>query len=453
MTDLSTAYDTIAGKYAGYTDLWNYYLGEQPLVYANERLREIFAGVQVKFIENWCGVVIDSLKERIQLQGFAGQDGDQEVIDAIFQANELNLESDDLHEAALVTGEAFLIVWPGEDGKPEIYYNDPRLCHVFYEADRPRVPRYAAKLYQGDDELARMTLYYPDRLEYYISSKKYGEVTSASAFQPDESLGGVAVNPYGEIPVFRFVGRRQAIGEITDVVPVQNGINKLLTDMMVAAEYGAFRQRWIISNSDTNMLRNSPDEIWSVPAGDGMGQPTQVGEFSATDLDNYLSACEHLSGDIAKITRTPKHYFYSQSGDPSGEALIAMEAPLNRKAQNRIERFSSAWKRAMQFALLVAGQSVELTDIEPVWSPVETVQPKTEAEIRLLGTQAGIPLVTMLRREGWSDAELEEMQAEKEGSAAELGEQLLTAFDRGAESTRQPQTEVTNEPDTETENG
>jgi hypothetical protein len=389
--------------------------------------------------------VVDSLKERMQLTGFTVPDGAQESLDAIWEANELNLESDDMHEAVLVTGEGYLVIWPGEDGKPEIYYNDPRLCHVFYEADRPRVPRYAAKLYAGDDELARMTLYYPDRLEYYISSRKYSEATSASAFQPDESLGGVAVNPYGKIPVFRFVGRRQAIGEITDVVPVQNGINKLLTDMMVAAEYGAFRQRWIISNSDTNMLRNSPDEIWSIPAGDGMGQGTQVGEFSATDLGNYLNACERLSADIATITRCPKHYFSGQGGDPSGEALIAMEAPLNRKAQNRIERLSNAWKQAMQFALLVGGQSVELIDIEPVWEPVETVQPKTEAEIRLLGTQAGIPLVTMLRREGWSESELEDMHADKEGSAAELGEQLLTAFDRGAESVRAPTAPVEQE--------
>jgi len=436
MTDLQTAYDAITAKYAGYTEMWNYYLGDQPLIYANERLREIFAGVQVKFIENWCGVVVDSLKERMQLSGFQVPDSAQDTIDTIWEDNELGLESDDLHEAALVTGEAFLVVWAGEDGKPEIYYNDPRLCSVFYEADRPRAPRYAAKMYSGDDEKARMTLYYPDRLEYYVTSQKYSEVSSASSFQPDNDLGPVAVNPYGMIPVFRFVGRRQGIGEIADVTPIQNGINKLLTDMMVAAEYGAFRQRWIISNSDTAMLKNSPDEIWSIPAGDGMGQGTQVGEFSATDLGNYLNACERLSGDIATITRCPKHYFYSQGGDPSGEALIAMEAPLNRKAQNRIERFTSSWKKAMAFALLVAGQAVDLTDIEPVWEPVETVQPKTEAEIRLLGTQAGIPLVTVLRREGWSDSELEDMQADKEGSVQDLGETLLSAFDKGAESVR-----------------
>lgn len=157
-SDLKLAYDAITGKYSGQTTAWDYYLGNQPLVYANERLREIFAGVQVKFIENWCGVVVDSLKERMQLDGFSVPDEAQALMDDIWERNELNLESDDLHEAALVTGEAYLIAWPNESGQVEIYYNDPRLCQAFYQADRPRVMRFAAKMWAGSDGLSRMTL-------------------------------------------------------------------------------------------------------------------------------------------------------------------------------------------------------------------------------------------------------------------------------------------------------
>lgn len=431
--DVKLAFETIKGKYQSHTDAWNYYLGEHPLVFANERLREIFSGVQIRFIENWCGVVVDSMKERIQLTGFTVPDQYQEGMDVLWQENELNLESDDLHEAALVTGEAFLIVWPDEIGQPEMYYNDPRMCHVFYESARPREKRFAAKMFEGDDGFARMTLYYPDRLEYYVSTQKASDVSSAAAFRPDQEMGVSVVNEYGVVPVFWFRGRRQAIGELEDVIPVQNGVNKLLTDMMVAAEFGAFRQRWVISNSDTSVLRNAPNEIWNIPAGDGMGQGTTVGQFDATDLGNYLNAVERLAGDIARITRTPKHYFYGQGGDPSGEALIAMESPLNRKVKNRIERFDATWRKAIEFALQIMGVAVDPVDIEPVWDEVATVQPKTEAEIRVLNTQAGIPLVTTLRREGWTDAELETLAEDKEATSADLGSALLTAFDRGVE--------------------
>lgn len=436
MSDLKLAYDTIINKQSAYTDNWKYYLGDHPLVYANDRLREVFAGVQIKFTQNWCGVVVDSIKERLNLSGFSVPDAIQDEMDAIWDANELSLESDDLHEAALVCGEAFLIIWPDETGQVEIYYNDPRMCHVFYEASRPRVVRFAAKLWQDDEGLARLTLYYPDRLEYYVSASKLESVTNASAFQPDQELP-TAVNPYGVVPVFRFVSRRQGIGDLQDVTPIQNGINKLLTDMMVAAEYGAFRQRWVISNSDVENLRNAPNEIWNIPSGDGIGQGTSVGEFNATDLGNYLDSINQLSLSIAEITRLPKHYFYSQGGDPSGEALIAMEAPLIRKVEKRIERYTATWKKAVAFALQVSGVTVDMNDIEPVYQAAATVQPRTEAEIRVLNIQSGIPLRTTLKREGWSAQEIDEMEAEKESGAAELGDALLGAFDKNQEGAEQ----------------
>jgi len=435
--DLELAYKAITGKQARHNLAWAYYLGDHPLVYANERLQNIFSG-EVKFTENWCAVVIDALKERIDLTGFTVPETAQPVLDEIYQRNSLSIESDDLHEAALVTGEAYLIIWPDELNYPEIYFNDPRLVHAFYQAERPREMRFAAKMWTDDEGFARMVLYYSDRLEYYKSTKKAENVTNANAFEVDEETapGGVAENPYGQIPVFHFRTRRQAISEIADVIPIQNGVNKLLTDMMVAAEYGAFRQRWVISNSDTTALKNAPNEIWNIPAGDGIGQQTLVGEFNATDLGNYLDSISHLAGDIGRITRIPKHYFYSQSGDPSGEALIAMEAPLSHKATDRIERFEVTWKQAMMLALEMSGQKVPMDEIEPVFRSVHTVQPKTEAEIRYYNKQAGLPLVTTLRREGWTDAELEDMEADRQteqAAASALGDNLLDNFEKGAE--------------------
>jgi hypothetical protein len=435
-TDVKLAFDTIMGKREKLADAFRYYDGNQPLVYANERLREVFAGVQVRFLENWCAVVIDACKERLQLNGVTAPDAVQEVVQAIWDTNQLGLESDDLHEAALVTGEAYLVVWPDENGAPEMFYNDPRLCHVFYRGDNPRAVRYAAKLWVDEDGGYRLTLYYADRLEYYRTVQKASAVGDASAFvvDDDEFADGMAANPFGEVPVFHFcLSRRGTLpkGDLENVIPIQNGINKLLTDMMVAAEYGAFRQRWIISNADVGALKNSPNEIWSVPGGDGMGQSTQVGEFQATDLGNYLNAIDQLASAVAKITRTPKHYLYAQGGDPSGEALIAMESPLTRKAEARIERFTAVWRRAMVFALKVAGLTVDVGDVVLKWDKVGTVQPMTQAQVRLLDVQAGIPLVTVLRREGWSEAEIETMQGEMETSGEQLGDAILGKFDKG----------------------
>lgn len=446
MTDLERAYKALRAKGQLYKNLFAYYDGDQPVMYTARRLEEIFRGLDAVFTENWCAVVIDSAKDRINLRGFqlAAQ---QDLLDRLVADNELLLESDDVHEAALITGEAFVIVWPDEDRQPQMYYNDPRLCHIFYDAENPRLVSFAAKWWVVDNGTMRMTLYYPDRLEYYATTKKAESVTSVTAFIPMDPPA--APNPYGRVPVFHFrIDRRAVKGDLKSVIPVQNGINKLLADMLVAAEYGAFKQRWIISNADVQgKLKNAPNEIWDIPAGDGMGQQSSVGEFSATDLANYLNAIDNLAMAIAAIARVPKHYFVGQAGDPSGEALIAMEAPLNKKCQDRIDRFIPVWQQVAAFMLEIAGVSVGAQDITPLFDLPATVQPRTSAEITNIRVGSGVPLKTALTWEGKTEAEIEQFETDKadeqSSQQANLARALLSA-ERQFNAGGQPTNEVAN---------
>lgn len=413
-TDLERAYNALSGKLELYNRLWRYYDGDQPVVYTAQRLNEIFANIDARFNENWCSVVIDSVADRITLDGFtiADDESAQQQLSEAWEELELALEADDTHKAALVCGEAFLIVWPAEDGEIQAYYNDPRLCHVFYEAENPRRKRLACKWWIDNELKYRLTLYYPDRIEYYQSEHKAENVSSANSFEPFQPA---QANPYEEIPVFHFRTERRTVkSDLTDAIPIQNAINKLLIDMMVAAEYGAFKQKWIISNADTpGKLKNAPNEIWDLPAGDGVSQNTQVGEFTATELSNYFNSIDKLSSALGAITRTPKHYLYQQGGDPSGEALIAMEAPLNKKVQDRIDRFTPVWRQVATFLMLLKGFAVESRKITPLFARPETVQPRTEAEIVQLETTSGIPLTTAVRRRGWTEAEIDQMNEDR----------------------------------------
>jgi len=438
-TDLQRAWEAIAAKNKPYTDYFGYYDGVHPLMYTNSRLKEIFENLDARFTENWCAVVIDACNEKINLSGFKTTDATaQAALTELYAANELATESDELHEASQVIGEAFLVVWPSEDGEPAAYLNDPRLCHVFYDNENPRQATFAAKRWVDADGKWRVTLYYPDRLEYYITRGDAKNITSYKALISLEPE--IATNTYGKIPVFHFrIKKRLTKSDLENVVPIQNGINKLLTDMMVAAEYGAFKQRWIISNADgLGKLRNAPNEVWTIPSGDTQGQGTSVGQFEATDLANYLNAIDRLASAIAVITRTPKHYLFSQGGDPSGEALIAMEAPLNRKAQDRIDRFTATWQQAAAFMLQIMGITVKPQDITPLFDKPETVQPMTQAQVRQATVAAGVPLKTSLRWEGRSEEEIKAMEKDKQEEqtqqAAMLGQELARAqrqFDQG----------------------
>lgn len=416
--DLNLALTALAVKQSPYKRLFDYYDGEHPLVYTNRRLEEVFRNLDARFTENWCAVVIDAVADKIELSGFSTTEpARQAELDALWNSLELGLEADDIHKAALVCGESYLIVWPDEDDEPQAYYNEPWLCHVIYESENPRKKRFAAKWWDEDGKRC-VTLYYPDHLEYYVSRGKANDTDSLGSY---EERMPPADNPYGLIPVFHFRSERRKVkSDLGDVIPIQNGINKLLMDMMVAAEYGAFKQRYIVAHGDTHGLRNAPNEVWGIPAGDGQGEPTQVGEFDATDLDNYLKAIASLASALGAITRTPKHYFYQQGGDPSGEALIAMEAPLNRKTRDRTTRYLPVWRQVGAFLLQLKGQAVKAQDIHPLYQRPETVQPYTRAQTRQINVKAGIPITTQLRDEGWTTAQLAQLENDREAERGPL---------------------------------
>lgn len=435
MTDLEKAVACLQGKQARLKRLFDYYEGRQPLLYTRERLQEIFKDLSVRLLENWCAVVIDSTADRITLNGFSvgGDKSAQQALDAAWRDLDLAIEADDAHEAALVAGEAYLIVWldgePGAGAEIQADFCDPRKCHVHYDPEYPKRKLWAAKWWPDEDGGTSLVLYYPDRLEYYTARKNDSGLLDAKSFQPDTAAydGGSGPNPFGVVPVFHLKNKRRR-SDLDNTIPIQDGVNKLLGDMIVAAEFQALPQRYVIANSDTAGLKNAPGELWTIPAGDGTGQQTQVGQFGAADLANYYRPIAELVSAIGAITGTPKHFFYQQGGDPSGESLIAMEAPLNKKAKDRIDRFVPEWRQLAAFLLQLRGIALPPSAIEPLFAKPETVQPRTAAEVRQLDVKSGIPLRTILRREGWSDAELDQLDEDQAALAAAQNATLAGAL-------------------------
>lgn len=443
-TDLQKALAALAAKKAQYDLLWQYADGEAPLIYNNEKLREIFRGLDARFTANWCAVVVDAVLDRLEPRT-PQVTGDEELSSRLADLwEETGLVNDErsVHEEVAVVGESFVIAWPDADGDGatsplgvEAFHNDARLVHVEYDADNPRRKRFAAKWWQTEDDKMRLTLYYPDRLEYYVSRQKAkaGAPLRAEAFEPygDEPS---AANPYGVVPVFHFrANPRRPKSELANAIELQNAVNKLLADMMVAAEFGAFKQRWVISQNGIGKLRNSPNEIWDLPSGEAGMQPTAVGQFEPTDLGNYLQAIEKLAAHIGVITRTPKHYFFAQGGDPSGEALLAMEAPLNKKVERLIASLRPTWRELAAFLLTVTGAQVSPRQTAIAYADPRTVQPETLARVRKLEREAGLPLATILRREGWSDAALAQLAADIEAERLqdrEFADAVLSAAQR-----------------------
>lgn len=431
MSDLSRAFEYFKEVYLKYCAYFDYYDGNQPLRYSTERLKLAFEQIRPKFRQNWCAVVINAVLDRMDLYGWNVADETMNnVLGDVWAETGLSLESNEVHESALVCGESFLIGWK-EEGQPiEFYYNDPRRAACFYDSDRPKIKTYAAKWWDSDDG-CHLLLYYPDRLERYIApGKKMSDLRkedSANAFrlEPD----GISVNPFGVIPVFHFRNSlRSHESDLKNVTEIQDAINKLFCDMMVTAEFSAFPARYVISSAEIDTLQNAPNMIWDLPAGIEGQQNTQVGTLEAANLNNYSGQIEALAQSISSITRTPRHYFEHQGAQISGEALITMEAPLVKKVYQKRELFGDVWQEVGQFALLAMGYQIRKNDVTCQWTKAEADQPLTEAQIIVNYRNGGLPLKSALRLSGYTEAEIdiiEQEAAEEKQSQADLAQLYL----------------------------
>lgn len=443
---LKMAYDALYNKKPTYDKLLQYYYGEQPLVYSTDRLQEAFSDVNARFVQNWLSVIVSAALDRLVVKGWdAGAENLNDDLSELWAEQLLSIDSHDAFENALVCGESYFIIWADDLKNPEIYYNDARTCHVFYDPARPKIKKWAAKWYFGDDSVWHMVLYFPTKIEYYQTRSK-DLPQSYNAFRPSEIAA--ITNPTGQIPVFHLKTTSQIVGAIT----LQDAVNKLFADMMVTSEYGAFPQRYIISNSDTSDLRNAPNLIWDLPAGDNETQPTTPGQFPSADLGNYLNCIDKVANSMAIITRTPKHYFYATGADISGEALLAMESPLVKKVETIQESFSVTFQEMAQFSLKLMGAELSRTEITVVWEVPKNTQPKTEAEARKINIDCGLPLITVLRRDGWSQSEIDQMQEDQEEQdkkSSTLAKELLRNAKIQSEQSNQNPDETGEPPDNE----
>jgi hypothetical protein len=402
-SDITTAFNTIRDKRARLDLLFNYLDGPQPLKYSTYKLAEVFDNLNAHFELNWCAPIVDAVLDRLELTGFNTKDATaNQKFSALFDKLHLDTEADKVHRAALATSQGYIIAWKEEDNEIVAYYNDPRICAVFYDPAKPRKKQMAAKWFDMEDGKQEITLYYPDRIEHWQSQKSNTPLDKASGF----SYVTHEANPYGVIPVFEL----KSISEFEIIITEQNAVNKLFADMMVASEYSVAPMRWMIGQIDPGDIKNGANLWFWLPAGDGQGQPTSVGQFDAPGLKNFMEGIDFFSEKIFTQTRTPKNYLMSSSGaNLSGEALLAMEAPLIKKCKKRQTLFGAQWQDIAAFLFLLDGVTIAPSDISPVWARIESVQPYTEAQTMQLMINTGVPLITYLRRVGWTEAELEQL--------------------------------------------
>lgn len=426
--------DTLKAKTQRLQTYFDYYDGTAPIPLVADRLREVYRDLNLHPSENWSGVVVDTAADRITLEGVTLPDTrSQAAMDDVLQRTEFIITADDATQETLIAGETYFIVWTDEDGEIECYLNDPRMCHVEYDSERPNHKKMAYKWWDADDGYRHIKVYTADTISEYRTEMRLTGVVDQRFELLDEFD-----NPHNIIPVFHLrTNYRRPRSELHRVIPIQDTINILLANMLATSEYAAAPMKYVISNArGFENLKSGPNQVWHIPSSDGIGEGTSVGQFAAADLGNFLTPIEHAINAISGTSRTPHHLFYRAGDFPSGEALKTAERPLVSKCNDYITRFTPVYRRMVQFMLHLKGITTD--DIAVQWAPVETLQPlqaaqeeKTIVESKLLKRDAGVSQRQVLRELGYTEEQIDTMEAEQTMTAEDAGTALLAAMNRG----------------------
>lgn len=429
--------------------LEDYYRGRHRTMWNSADYRAVFARMAAEFRLNLCPVVVDTLADRLQITGWqTTDDKPADTATRLWRDGRLDIQSGGVHRDTMVRADGYLIVWQDDAGNPVIVPLDSREMWVGYSRTLPGVLDAAVRVWHDPTvKRIRLNLYLVDRVERYAATATDdgGVPEKASSFheltQADVPSGAdhasVVIHEWGVVPVFHLANNapvgHMGRSELTDVIPIQDHLNKHLVDLAFASETEARPARFAVGVEspidETGRpvpLRMGAGEVATFP-----NHEATIGQFPGMDLRPMREVATQYILDIARVTGVPLHLLMPTGDWPSGEALKTAESRQARKADDRCATWGPVWGDAMELACRMAGD--DPGEIEPIWAPTGArVSERESWETAALQLAAGVPRTQVWRERGYTDEQITAMTAEAADEARMSAEVAARAFNAGA---------------------
>jgi hypothetical protein len=407
----------------------------------------------LKTVVGWPRVVVDSIDERLDVEGFRYSDAPDADADlwGIWQANDLDLESQLAHLDALVYGRSFVTVGAPDDpdDPPLITVDSPKEMVVTID---PRTRKVTSAFREVRERLSVRwaTLYLPGET---VSLEMDG-----SAWQvTDRNTHGLGVVPVVPMVNRARTGDRHGRPEITpELISITDAACRTLLGMEVAREFFAAPQRWILGAPESSFM--APDgtakTAWETYIGrvlalerDSEGNVPSVGQFSAGDPKSFTAIIDEYAKLVTSMTGLPPEYLGITTSNPASADAIRMNSDrLITKCRRKQRSFEGAWENVMRMALLIRDGSVqpEANSMETLWRNPEIPTPAATSDALFKQAQMGaVPAQSdvVLERLGYSALERLRIEADRDRDA---GEQFLQEISQslGAKAARVDKTLV-----------
>jgi len=303
----------------------------------------------------------------------------------VWQRNRMDSRQAQVYRPAIAYGTSYVTVLPG-DPAPVLTPFSPWRCTALYADDDDEWPVYAlttpndytlagSRVAQAD----RARLIGPPVVRLFDDTHVYDIVVDVFGNPGDWSKVVTREHGLGVCPVVRFrkvdEDGSASCGKIEPLLPLQRQINQITFSALMAAQFGAFRQRWAtgmaldkdpVTGEYRQPFNASASALWASTSPD-----TKFGDFAETNLDGYMTSRDKAIIFASSTAQIPPHNLLIADGisNIAAETLAALESAHQLDVADYKTAFGEHMEQALRLAGLATGDQQAWDDIssEVAW--------------------------------------------------------------------------------------
>jgi hypothetical protein len=436
----------------------SYYEGKQPLSYMAPELQAELQETVRQVVINWPRLVVDSVEERLDVEGFRfpGEPAADDELWRIWQANDMDTQSQQGHLDALIMGRSYAVIGSREDDDttPLVTVESP--LDMFAEFDpRTRVVRAAVRRWteEGADgaKVDHATLLLPDATSFWVKEK--GEwVEDPELERDDHEIGEVMVEVLANRPRLKCPN---GVSELMDVIPLSDAACKIATDMMVSAEYHATPRRVAFGFGEEDFVDANGRRVSAFSRIIGRMWATEknrkedgadVIQFNEASLSNFHETIKQLATLVASLSGMPPHFMGHATDNPaSADGIRSAETRLVKRSERKQRGSGGTWERVQRKVLRIRDGAWDprSRSLETIWRDASTPTVAQSADAAVKKFQAGIVPLRQTREDlGYTQAQIERMEEQDEQAAQDAMQRImsgdLAALEAGPKPLQEP---------------
>jgi hypothetical protein len=482
--DLIAGWKAIVAAEDDYDEAEQQYTGEASEVFASQEVKAAIAATGEAYRMPLISQAVNVLASRCKIRRISspGQKDVTDWIEQVWKANTLNVYYKELIKNTLKLGDYYTMIWdlwgegetpedpttPAETDLEEVgiewTIHSPKRVRLFYDPENERRKSYALKRWpykikDDDRDYWRVDLYYPDRIEHWISRPGQPEDRDEGW----EPFADDTPNRHGAIPFFHH--RTELLYGKSVMDPgygAQNAFTKMTVTQLTTSESQAFPARFLLSDpeaalddnldsadypQDDESLATESDGPLATSGGSRSalrGGPGTVnlfhgikeaGQFDPADPKAFMEPAHDYLNMLAILTQTPLSSLLPRVQPESGDAKRVAETPLIENAKDFQALESTVIQEEWRFALKMAGKSPRVP-LHVSWTPAYAASSVHDWQSVLLQLQCGVPARVALVEAGyeleqveqWLDDKPEQMSLEARVKLLKLLAEAAQAF-------------------------